>query len=205
MGWLHHFHDVDDPCSESGLPKPMLRRLLFDGGLAIGSRLLVVGSGDVRLPRVLDELGIDVVLIDYDDSRIERAHDEWPDVDVRRVGDDEAPPFEAHGFDGVIVRTDDLDDDALRTSVSEWAALLRPDGQLAFLRSAGRTDEIVTALAGLPGVVRTFDERSGLWPWTRSKPNGTRLTTLRVPSSPIDRETWQSFTTPTHQLERSAA
>lgn len=201
MGWMHHLLDVAESIPEPELPKPVLRNLVLDGGLSIGSRVLVIGAANVRLPRWLDGLGIDVVVVDDDSDRVAAAGSAWPGGEIRCVPEIANLPFHVQGFDAILVR----DASAPRSTIVEWAALLRAGGRLTFVDSDGTPS--TPELDGLPGEVAVFEHRPQSLPWSTTRNVVLRLTSLRIPDTPIDRETWQSFARPVviEQPDRAAA
>ncbi len=212
MGWQHHFEDSLERIEDAGLPKRLVRRLLFDSKLTIGSRVLVVGLHDVRLPRILDGLGIDVVGLDDRDDVLEIAGRSVSNIDLVRLPESGPLPFPSFSFDSVFVRGcrvygEGLDTERSTRLTGELAALLRPAGELAFLDPTPddlRTAALFQHLECLPGDLRTERFATG---W--SMRNAIALTTLRIPSEPMERDAWkrlvESSPTVEPQIERDAA
>jgi hypothetical protein len=208
VGWQHFFDDAAERLAEAGLPKPLLRRLLFESRLTIGSRVLLVGAADVRLPRLLDGLGIDVTVVEDDPTVVHRASLELPEIEVHLTPDAGPLPFPALGFDAVIVR-DQFDYAAgfetrralLRTA--ELASLLRPAGELTFLftgeaatampADAEVASEIEVHLDQLPGNVSIQCFGPGGWFRRSAAPPTATLATLRIPAEPIARDQWTTL------------
>lgn len=194
MGWQHHFTDAIARIEESGLPKSLLRRLLFDSRLTIGSRVLLVGLNDTRLPRLLDELGIDVVGTDDRDDVVATASRAVPSVDVLLMPETGPLPFPAFSFDAVVVRGCRTYGEGLQSARSlrlsgELASLLRPAGELSFFDATPnrlRAAALMEHLECLPGDLRCERFATG---WSLS--NAVELTSLRIPGTPLDRREWR--------------
>ena len=174
MSWLHQLQSESAiRLARTGLPRRVLRHLIFAHETGVGSRILEVGCGTGELVSFFDQLGFVAVGIDESSENLEQAGQTAPSADFFCGCVDETLAIPTDSCDLVIVRARSpfsgnlFDRKALRTTAN-LLTMLRPQGHLVFvvepppiiesLKSPGHTgDCYMRHLAAFPGL-RTFAE-----------------------------------------------
>jgi SAM-dependent methyltransferase len=128
--------------AQTGLPRRVLRHLIFSHDIGVGSRVLDVGCGTGDLVRFLDELGIKASGIASSEEELEQANASvagleffGPD-DCRRLCD------QGRSFDLVVVRASaphaiNLFSQEAFARTAGLIEILRPAGNLVFVQQNG--------------------------------------------------------------------
>ena len=122
-----------------------------------GTRVLDVGCGEGRFAAALAQAGARVVGIDVAEEPLRRARERHPGLELRRVREDEAWPFDESSFD--LVWAGEVIEHVADTAawLSELRRVLRSGGSL--LLSTPQTGRVELLLAALCGraFARRFD------------------------------------------------
>lgn len=127
MGWLRQLQRETNQCLErTGVPRRVLRHLIFAHDVGVGSRVLVAGCGDGQLVQFFDRLGISAVGLE---------HSLPPGREVA---------LKPHQFDLVVVHDlsvyqGSLCSRAALRSTADLLACARPGGHLVMLARYQRT------------------------------------------------------------------
>jgi len=124
---------------DPGIPRRLLRRLLWMGNISIGSRVLDAGCGRGELTRFLTELAIESSGIDESEQDIAAATAEGSPTEFVCCRAAAGIPFPERHFDAVLARElpehhgNLLDLTALRAT-AHLLATVRPEGRLILVR-----------------------------------------------------------------------
>lgn len=193
---MDHDREFLELAADVPVPRRVLRFVLLAHGLGIGSRVLVIGSGDERLVRYLRQLGLDA-------SRS-------PVVPGPGCSDKVLQLAEQGSFDLVFLPGESGFGENLLTAeayrrTAACLACVRPSRFLAALTPAGAHDAecLRRHLQGFPGVLTSRTFRPGLAEWmfggADGEPHRTYgVVSFRVPETPLSLADWL------HIAERTA-
>ena len=195
------------------LPRPVLRHLVREQGIWVGSRVIDVGCRTGDLVRFLTELGIDASGLDDSAEDVAAARRVSPRLDFR-VGIDPWNSSKRLGgpFDVILVRDlavyhDNVFSPSAFASTGYLLFSLRPGGRLVFLKvpetdSNQRPDGhdiscFARHVSFFPGTCRVSHVRSGFdlrSTWSqliRRQPlDNYQTVSLRIPEEPLSRADW---------------
>ena len=122
-----------------------------------GTRVLDVGCGEGRFAAALAQAGARVVGIDVAEEPLRRARARHPGLELRRVGEGEAWPFEGSSFD--LVWAGEVIEHVADTAawLSELRRVLRSGGSLLLSTPETGRLELLLAATGARAFARRFD------------------------------------------------
>lgn len=213
MGWWQQLRsETGKNLLRTGLPRKVLRQLIFSHEIGIGSRVLVAGSQQGELVRYFDRLGIAAQGLVESADALAALRQTAPHLDFHQARADHFVPIEADQFDLVLLRGLDvhrgnlLSSTAL-TATAQLISCVRPGGFLAILGrvsetsndgNAGHADSCYAEhLSCFSKFVKTAQFRGRIAPWGIRKwfprsHGGSRffLASLRSPVQPRSRADW---------------
>lgn len=216
MGWARL---LSSQVSSSPLPRAVLRHLLLEHRIGLGSRVLDVGCGHGELVHYLDDLGMDAVGLDESSDNVEAARRFEPRSDFQLVT---APAEQSldhiadnQPLDLIVVRHLTSYDGNLFCPSSFHATArllghLRPGGWFTFLvhrartRHADKRSHEVTCfarhLSSFPGTCRVSHFADGDlmtlatdWLLGHRHSGEFLAASLRIPQQPVSASDWQLF------------
>lgn len=212
MGWNKLLGPVRAP---GPLPRVVLRHLLTDHRIGIGSRVLDVGCGHGDLVHVLDDLGIEAIGLDESAENVIWAKELEPRSDFHLVAQPVEVTLEHFGDDEpvdlIVVRhLTTYDGDLLSPcSLRATARLLQHlcvGGSMVFLvhreedsdeKSEHNVSCFARHLSLFPGTCRVkhfvdceFTTRASDWLHGRTHTGEIVMISLEIPSQPIATEAW---------------
>ena len=131
--WRRLLFESQEQLKQSGLPKKLIRHLIFSHHLGAGSRVLDAGCGTGELVRYLAHLGLEAAGFDESPEVIAVAHDAAPQLDFYCGKDSLDIPCPEASFDLVIARNLQ----SYRKSLFSRAALRTTAGLLSCVRPGG--------------------------------------------------------------------
>ncbi|MGE5194769.1 MAG: class I SAM-dependent methyltransferase [Deltaproteobacteria bacterium] len=216
MDWLLQYHPADGRVpTEPGIPKRLLRRLVRNGNISIGSRVLDAGCGRGELTRFLDELAVEASGFDESAACIAAAQAAAGHLSYACSRAAVGVPFPERSFDVVLAR--DLPDhrgnlfdfQAMRAT-AHLLATIRPQGRLIIVR---RVDAALSNQPGghlqtcylrhlesFPGVSSVsyladslLDATTWKWMMGRQSRAGFMIALLALPDSPRTKREWEQI------------
>jgi len=201
--------------ASTGLPRQVLRHLIFEHDAGVGSRVLDVGCGSGELVRYLHQLGFRVAGLDESPEMIAAARHADPHLDFHCERVEKQVSVGKPSFDLVLVRNLEPYTGNLLSVNALWATAnllkcVRPGGHLVFVDchetaapegAAGHAAACYARhLSVFPGPCRTALFRDGIirrmsWNWIprRSPYSGIITASIQCPENPFTRVDWLSL------------
>lgn len=213
MGWLHQLQSESAVrLARTGLPRRVLRHLIFSHAAGVGTRVLDVGCGCGELVCFFDQLGFNAAGLDDSEAEIRAARRTAPHLDFHCSRFDDFLPQVSGNYDLVIVRTEKPYSDnlfmseGLRTTAN-FLSVVRPGGHLVFVvqrdalfgqrRKSHAADCYARHLRGFPGIETTTEfsvatsHRSPLqWVFGGGLQPNVVSATLHIPVEQRSHEGW---------------
>lgn len=138
MRFSNFFAKAAVSSSAPPLPRGLIRQILLQHRVCIGSRVLDVGCGRGELVRFFDRLGLEAAGLEESAVAVEAAARSAPHLEFRQLAFGGTPDFLEQQFDLILVRSHSLLSDNLlstsaRRATAELLSCLRPGGSLVFL------------------------------------------------------------------------
>jgi hypothetical protein len=210
MSWGPTFQKPRELPAQGSLPRKVVRHLVQNAKVGIGSRVLSAGC-DCELSCFLSTLGMRVWGLADNPEDLVAVRNEYPDLDMKFANPQQSVPFEEQSFHLVVVRDlsahcGPLQTPAALRATAQLLSCVRPGGTLSFVQCAdadaphgaahrGRCYE--RHLAHFPGVVRRAEFSDGVLPrapWhrlaKRPQSSGIVAVSLRLPHEPLQRSAW---------------
>ncbi|MEX2286021.1 MAG: class I SAM-dependent methyltransferase [Planctomycetaceae bacterium] len=196
MNWLHRLQSESSiRLVQTGLPRRLLRHLIFAHDIGVGSRVLDVGCGSGELVRFFDQLGVVATGVCLSADELSATRAGAPGLEFLETGGVEALRTQSRLFDMVTVRqsaahAENLFSAEAFQATADLIDVLRPGGSLVFVLQHGKSQFAAASVSRhessccsqhfgvFPGACSTAD-----FPTAAGQPDGWRWVLGQQPHS----------------------